>query len=113
MNLHIKLLPIAFFLFIGIQQVAAQNVVTQNNVEFIEKKANDLNSIRVPKKKMSKEAKKNMPKLNKEILTMNNLDKFVKKRKKLRFRSKRRPVAEKCFKETECHDETSPKKEKQ
>ncbi|WP_299627501.1 hypothetical protein [uncultured Tenacibaculum sp.] len=105
MNSKIKniLIPLIVVLVLGIQQNTAQNVTKVNGVEYINKEVanNDLNSIKVPVKKI-KLRKTKLRKANKNIRTVADLEKIVQRKRNLRFRNKRR-TADKCFKEEVCH----------
>lgn len=94
-------------LVLGLQQVKAQKVVTQNNdVEFLENDngVDDLNNIKIPRKKI-KVNKVAVKKTNKKNKSIAKVEKLVNRKKYLRFRSKRKNGLrgkDKCHKEEVC-----------
>ncbi|WP_075344485.1 hypothetical protein [Tenacibaculum agarivorans] len=100
------LLVIVILLFVGLQNISAQNVVVKNGVEYLEKDDNieDLNSIDTPSNVVTisvKLKKTNKASVSKEAAAIEKIGKLTTKRKKLRFRNKRTNKTTKCFKETE------------
>ncbi len=97
-----------FFLFLGypLSQLTAQNIVAQNNIEFIEDNSNDLNAIKVLKKSkvVTKKMKPQKQQVEK-IVKSEALQKVIKTNKRLRFRNKRHQQQGKCYKDTVCDDD--------
>ena len=95
------------FLFLGynVTTVAAQSIVKQNNVEYLEDNSNDLNTIKVlPKTKVEKKKMPSQKKHIERVMKKNTIGKVLKNRKRLRFRNRRNQKPGKCYKEDVCDD---------
>ncbi|CAL2093461.1 hypothetical protein [Tenacibaculum sp. 190524A05c] len=102
----IKILLLFLFLGYPLNQLTAQNVVAQNNVEYIEDSSNDLNTIKVPKKaEVVKKKMKSQKQQVEKIVKAQALQKVLKTNKRLRFRSKRHQKPGKCYKDAVCDDD--------
>lgn len=97
-----------FFITIGFQAVSAQQVNIQNRIEYSQEESGieDVNSITIPAKKIKKTKKE-------DGISIDELQRVVKKRRATRYRKVRKET-EKCFKDTveekSCDDKDLEKK---
>ncbi|TCI92616.1 hypothetical protein [Tenacibaculum sp. M341] len=103
MIIYTKPLVLILLLITVFSKSYSQNVVVKNGVEYLKEgeEVESLNSIKAPPNSVTitvKRKKNKTVKADRALLKVNSL---TKQRKKLRFRSKRRNVGGKCYKQAE------------
>ncbi len=101
MKIRSSILILILYFALSQNTVYAQKVVVKNGIEYLseDEAGDDLNSITAPSNTVMITVKRKKGKA-KDLKNIEKVTKFVKQRKRLRFRSKRNKAQNKCFKKT-------------